>query len=598
MTTTNSRLVRLAAAGAAGIGLATANVVGQVSIAWTGAGDGTSWSDPNNWDPAVVPDNGAATYNVTLDLTGNVFLDLDIACTIDDLILGANHTLKINPGHSLTVLDDAFLDGAIEVQNASFLAASPGASFGSANRSRLLAQGGGLIRIGATNYSSSGLVGTATLFSAHGAGSMIDLSTLQSVSTGFNDGCCAGTNVHSIVASADGIVDLSGVQTLLGPVNAEDRLDIVLGTDGQVLLPALQEIGSTSAGDVRFVINVPDYTFPSLLAAADFDLLPGVGTVVFLPLLETLAKAEIVVPNDASVSMPSVLSITGSSISVAAGGSLSAPAASDFTGNTITIDSGQALDFPLFATIDNSRFVVQGGSVLEVAATSYSSSGLASTQTIIGAEGAGTLVDWSTVQSIDAGFNDGCCAGTNVHTVSASAGAVIDLSSLQFASGPVNAEDRLEFKVASGGDIVLDALQEVDSIGAGDVRFSIEVPSFALPSLFSASDVDLLPAAGSSLDLPSLALLNGAEVVVPSGATVLMPAVVGISNSTISVGTGGTFYAPAAASFTGNVVTFDSGQIMTLPVLGSIDASRFAVTGGSMLVVAATSYSSASLAST
>ncbi len=66
----------------------------------------------------------------------------------------------------------------------------------SGNTARASASGGATVLIGALNYSSTGLTGSATLFSAKNAGSLLDLSSLQSIDAGFL-GCCEA-RAHSI----------------------------------------------------------------------------------------------------------------------------------------------------------------------------------------------------------------------------------------------------------------------------------------------------------------------------------------------------------------------------------------------------------------
>lgn len=58
----------------------------QISVSWDGLGDGQTWADANNWNPNIVPDNGANTYAVTIDAgAGEVNVGLQQWCTIDRL---------------------------------------------------------------------------------------------------------------------------------------------------------------------------------------------------------------------------------------------------------------------------------------------------------------------------------------------------------------------------------------------------------------------------------------------------------------------------------------------------------------------------------
>ena len=48
----------------------------QILSTWTGSGDGYSWGDPSNWNPAIIPDNDVNTFAVIIDVN-----DADIVLT-------------------------------------------------------------------------------------------------------------------------------------------------------------------------------------------------------------------------------------------------------------------------------------------------------------------------------------------------------------------------------------------------------------------------------------------------------------------------------------------------------------------------------------
>ena len=56
----------------------------QILSTWTGGGDGASWNDPYNWNPAIIPDNDVNTFAVTVDDSGNIYLKQNR--TVDQLI--------------------------------------------------------------------------------------------------------------------------------------------------------------------------------------------------------------------------------------------------------------------------------------------------------------------------------------------------------------------------------------------------------------------------------------------------------------------------------------------------------------------------------
>ncbi len=82
----------------------------QIAVTWDGGGDGRTWSDANNWNPDVVPDNGANTYVVTINAGGYVWVGLQQSRTIDQLYCYGefelqNWTSSANDWVNLTLVD-------------------------------------------------------------------------------------------------------------------------------------------------------------------------------------------------------------------------------------------------------------------------------------------------------------------------------------------------------------------------------------------------------------------------------------------------------------------------------------------------------------
>ena len=89
---------------------------------WTGAGDGTNWSNANNWCPAVVPDNGAnGQFSVQVQIGAGNAVTLDTDATISSLDLDPNSSIDMNAGvgKMLVVTEDDRLTnrGAIRIRN-------------------------------------------------------------------------------------------------------------------------------------------------------------------------------------------------------------------------------------------------------------------------------------------------------------------------------------------------------------------------------------------------------------------------------------------------------------------------------------------------
>lgn len=84
-----------------------------VNVSWTGGGDGASWSDAGNWNPAVAPDNGADSYRVAI--AGAAAVTVDGSFAIDALDLGATATLLIPAAGELNLAGDSTIDGLLSL---------------------------------------------------------------------------------------------------------------------------------------------------------------------------------------------------------------------------------------------------------------------------------------------------------------------------------------------------------------------------------------------------------------------------------------------------------------------------------------------------
>ena len=79
----------------------------QIPVSWDGGGNGSSWSDADNWDPNIVPDNNLTdTYTVTLDAgTGEIYVNLQQNRTIDQLDCNGVVALSGFQWRRLTLVD-------------------------------------------------------------------------------------------------------------------------------------------------------------------------------------------------------------------------------------------------------------------------------------------------------------------------------------------------------------------------------------------------------------------------------------------------------------------------------------------------------------
>jgi hypothetical protein len=103
---------------------------------------------------------------------------------------------------------------------------------------------------------------------ASGAGSLLDLSSVETLNAGFN----AAGNDHiyqTIIADDGGVIDLTGVQTIQGPSGSDDKLNFFINTGGSINLGNLRTISSASSGEVNFSLNSGELSLGNVLLNAN-----------------------------------------------------------------------------------------------------------------------------------------------------------------------------------------------------------------------------------------------------------------------------------------------------------------------------------------
>ncbi|MEZ6073521.1 MAG: PEP-CTERM sorting domain-containing protein [Pirellulales bacterium] len=515
----------------------------QTDALWTGASG--LYDTPGNWDINTVPINGLVTYNVAIP--GGVAVQFDVdsdlfsPAEVADLDLAATSILEINPGHVLHVLDDAMIGGRIVADgtDTEFRADAPGAAF-TGTSAQLAASGGATIAVAGTSYDGTGIT-SGSIFSAAGAQSVVDVSSLQSFDALRDYG---GSPVRTISATNGGLVDLSSLQTMqAGAGVGNDRLDVISNNAGVVDLSNLESI---TGGAIRFTSDDATYSLPSLTSIVgyvEFDL--PIGSLVDLPELATQDGGTYELGAGDAANVPKLTSLTNAALTI-----------SNATG-TFTA--------PMLSVVDHSRLSVSGGKTLAIPATSYLGTNISS-GTVFSADGGATLLDLATMTSVDL-FRD--FGGSPVRTIAATNGGTIDLSGMTTLRGGAAADnDRLDVVTTNGGVVDMSSL---DSITAGAVRFMSDSPTYTLPALTSiAAHVDFDLPAGAQINLPELVTQNLGAYDLGPGDAVSAPKLTSLTNASLTI--------------TDPTGTFDA------PLLAVIDHTRLMVSGGKSLAIPASSY--------
>lgn len=234
-----------------------------IAVEWINPAAG-DYSDASNWDPTVAtPCNvGTLEFEVTVPIGGPVNQDVP-TCTVSSFELADDRSFRPQSNTAYTVGGIADLLGIVDARGGDFTTANgefPG------DRARVYAEMGAQVVIGATSYDSTGLtfsgpqnptVTTTHLFTAHDPGTLLDVSSLQSIDAGFapnsND-----VNRHEVTASTGAALDLSGVQSVTGPVSSRDWIrfnvsdeDTVLNLGNLVTVTSLATVTDKERGQTR-----------------------------------------------------------------------------------------------------------------------------------------------------------------------------------------------------------------------------------------------------------------------------------------------------------------------------------------------------------
>ncbi len=636
-------------------GLQTTESKGQIRFQVTA-------SDPQQpWNLGSLVSAQSATFDVPAGSTYQT----------PELLSAERVVINLGDGATLRAVNlESFTDSTLTLGASQTFDLGTDPKLTSIDNSRILLSGGAKFRAPqVSSYSATGVHSSATLFSVEGSGTELDLSALLSFDDGGDLGW-GGPQVHRVIATGGGRIDLSSVLTVTGPAETLDRLEFKQEKgDSQIAINAdslrsdnivfvVFDPGSASAapaaragdtgeaalaGNGASGVSDPETAAGPLQAGgasvasgyvywtglggndADWDSavnwstgqVPGPYDDVVIEDLgyeftvthqkntaSAVRSLRSAVPLNISLGSLSVrrdssidgaltvtggaaLMVTGAGVTFDANGPVAVdgahlqalsgaiinlPTATSFTSGQMTISGARlemgymgTINVPSLATIDNSRFYLSDGAALVVPSviTSYSARGLRNSYTLFSVEGTDTLLDLSSLESLDDGGDMGW-GGGQVHSVVAKAGGTIDLSGVRTVTGPAEPQDRLDIIQGSRGTIDLGALES--TVSTGQIRFAWDRAKFALLNLASAQNTTFDVPVGGSVQLPGLATHAGGAYRVPVGAHVYFPENL--------VGT----------AFTGGQMTIQgSGQVRAN--LTNIDNSRFFLSDGTTLAI-------------
>jgi hypothetical protein len=337
------------------------------------------------------------------------------------------------------------------------------------------------------------------LFSASGAGSRLDLSSLQRLTA--HGGHDTSWN-YSVIAENNGEIDLSGVTTVVGcrfdAYSGDDWLVFSVRNGGTLRFDGLRTLTRKS----RWNLEVPLFSLPALETVdhAHFNVMAG-GRLE-LPVVRSGDSTKFLIGDGATVNAPELTSLSDGSFEWGFNGRFNARKLVQFRDSSVDFSPGREIDVPAFSDIFSSRISVSGAQTYRVSATEYATrEDWRTSPTLFSASGAGSRLDLSSLQRLTA--HGGHDTSWNYSVIAENNGE-IDLSGVTTVVGcrfdAYSGDDWLSFEARTGGLMklgrpVISRRARITESGTGT---RLEVGSFLIqnPATLSVSGKATLVAGG------------------------------------------------------------------------------------------------------
>lgn len=567
------------------IGFSGASVSAQVLATWTGAGDGSSYSDPNNWSNGVVPINsGTTTYNVLVPNNHNIVFD--VAGSISGISYGTGGSITLGNGVAFNVNSVASLGSNIFADGAgtSFTATGVGVSLNNSIRS--IATNGAEINYSATQYIKSAS-GTSVAFHASGAGSTINASQLSTIENASGITFLQGHNT-SFIAENGGVLDFSGVQSVVGGVSDHGWTQNLfqIQTGGNIDFSSLASLTRLN----QFDVSIANYSLPSLETAEGLTLnLASESTFNTNQLLSISgAQSYLNVSSDSTWNASQLLTLNDSLIYLSSNGTINAPKVNSLANSQVNLDPTKHFNVGSIINVDNTRIGLSDGYQMQIDATSFTRS-YAGSSVAFHADGIGTVLNAPAMTSIanTSGiiFNQG-----HNTTFSATNGGILDFSNVRTIDGGVSGHGWTQnrFLMDSNGYIDLSSVTSLQQLN----QFDIEISTYALPALQTAEGWTVNLAVGTTLDTPELQTIAGwsSSIQMPIFSNWNAQNLTTLNDTILNMTIGTSLNAGSLTTFENSAVSLEPGVAFNTGLLENVNNSRFKVAGGAMLQIGAADY--------
>jgi len=586
------------------------------SIVWSGDGDGTSWSDQNNWVGLQVPgtDNQAIITNST---SGTVVIDSDV--TVQSIL--CTKALTLTNGSLTVTAGTSSVQGALAVPAGSTLAASGSGTTLTATGPAAISgadftvtAGAALSLPGAENYQPP-TVCNEFVWQASGAGSVLSLPALTNVT---GNTLCAELSLQA----------LDGGQVLIARAAADLGGDLTVQSDGSNSLVNFSAL-ATNAGTLSLEASGGgSVLIPALASSGNLTLSLGAGGFISTGQLTNITGASLYANGGAVLSLPAVVDYQPPGVCEAivwkasgTGSVVSLPALTNLTGNTLCAElnlqafgggqvlvtnAGADLGGDLTVESDGSNSIVNlsalaanagtlsleasgGGSVLVprfrnsgILNLTLNAGGFIPTAQFTNITGASFYANGGSVLSLPAAADyqpPGVCQALTWEATGT--GSVVSLPALTNVTGNTLCAE-LNLQAFGGGQVLVtnaatdlggvltvesdgtNSVVNLSALAANEGTLSLEASGggrVLVPRLANAGTLNLSLAAGGFISTAQLTNITGANLTVSGGAVLSLPDVVSYQPPTVceditwlASGAGSVLSLPALTNLTGNLV--------------------------------------------
>ncbi len=548
------------------------------SIVWNGNGDGTSWSDANNWSGQQVP--GSANDAIITNGNGGTVI---ISSGVTVASLACNKALVITNGSLTVTAGFSLVQGALTV--------SDGCNLSVSGSGTTLTSDGPVNITGANLYASGGAELSLPGLSHYEPPSVCEIITWKASGAGSTINFPALTNVTgNIVCSFLYIQATSGGQVLLGKVAADYGGDLSASADGSNSLVDLSSLAGNAGTMNVEASGGGSLLIPQLAESGVLNLTLGADGFIPTAQLTNITGASFYANGGAVISLPGVVNYQPPGAcegltwqANGTGSTINFPALTNVTGTVVcseliiqAVNGGQVLLSNAVADLGGVISVRADGSNSLVDLSSLA--GNAGTMNVEASGGGSLLIPQlaeSGVLNLTLGTGGFIPTAqlTNITGASfyANDGAVISLPGVMNYQPPAACYGLMWQASGTGGKLIFPALTNVtgtvlcsdlnvQALNGGQVSLNKAVANLGGVLTVEADG------SNSVVSLPLLATNAGAlNLEASGGGSVLMPHLANGGNINLNLGADGFISTAQLTNITGANFTVSGGAVMSLP---------------------------------